>query len=36
MNKNAQDIMMGAPGKVEQKQLDELHITIVKEDEPAE
>ena len=33
MNKNAQDIMMGAPGTVEQKQLDELHIAIVK-DEP--
>ena len=29
MNKNAQDIMMGAPGPVEQKQLDELHIAIV-------
>ena len=28
MNKNAQDIMMGAPGQVEQKQLDELHIRI--------
>ena len=26
MNKNAQDLMMGAPGYVEQKQLDELHI----------
>ncbi len=26
MNKNAQDIMMGAPSAVEQKQLDELHI----------
>ncbi len=33
MNKNAQDVMMGAPGKVEQKQLDELHIAIVKEEE---
>ncbi len=32
MNKNAQDIMMGAPSEVEQKQLDELHIAIVKED----
>ena len=31
MNKNAQDIMMGAPGTVEQKQLDELHIAIVGE-----
>ncbi len=29
MNKNAQDIMMGAPGYVEQKQLDELHIALV-------
>ncbi len=29
MNKNAQDIMMGAPGYVEQKQLDELHIKCV-------
>ena len=28
MNKNAQDIMMGAPSTVEQKQLDELHIII--------
>ena len=33
MNKNAQDVMMGAPGPVEQKQLDELHIAIV-QDEP--
>ena len=29
MNKNAQDIMMGAPSTVEQKQLDELHIATV-------
>ena len=29
MNKNAQDLMMGAPGEVTQKQLDELHIAIV-------
>ena len=29
MNKNAQDVMMGAPSTVEQKQLDELHISIV-------
>ena len=33
MNKNAQDIMMGAPSPVEQKQLDELHIAIVKDEE---
>ena len=32
MNKNAQDVMMGAPGPVEQKQLDELHIRLVPED----
>ncbi|MCQ2406828.1 MAG: Asp-tRNA(Asn)/Glu-tRNA(Gln) amidotransferase GatCAB subunit C, partial [Oscillospiraceae bacterium] len=31
MNKNAQDVMMGAPGYVEQKQLDELGIAIVTE-----
>ena len=36
MNKNAQDIMMGAPSKVEQKQLDELHIAIVTEEASAE
>ena len=28
MNKNAQDVMMGAPSEVTQKQLDELHIRI--------
>ena len=28
MNKNAQDIMMGAPGFVTDKQLDELHIKV--------
>ena len=33
MNKNAQDIMMGAPSPVEQKQLDELHIAIVRDGE---
>ena len=29
MNKNAMDIMMGAPGTVEEKQLKELHIELV-------
>ena len=29
MNKNAQDLMMDAPGTVEPKQLDELHIQVV-------
>ena len=29
MNKNAQDVMMGAPAGVEQKQLDELHLAVV-------
>jgi len=33
MNKNAQDLMMDAPGIVEQKQLDELNIAIVKAEE---
>ena len=33
MNKSAQDIMMGAPSTVEQKQLDELHIAITCEPE---
>ena len=36
MNKNAQDVMMSAPGPVEQKQLDELHIRIVEENGKAE
>ncbi len=29
MNKNAQDLMMGSPSEVEQKQLDDVHIKIV-------
>ena len=33
MNKNAQDVMMSAPSEVTQKQLDELHIAIVKPQE---
>ena len=33
MNKNAQDLMMGAPSEVTQKQLDELHIALVKPEE---
>ena len=33
MNKNAQDIMMGAPSTVEQSQLDELHIACTKVEE---
>mgnify|MGYP002856627535 CR=1 FL=1 len=30
MNKNAEDLMMGAPAEVEQKQLDDVHIEIVR------
>ena len=33
MNKNATDVMMGAPSTVEQKQLDELHIAITAREE---
>ena len=33
MNKSAQDVMMGAPSAVEQKQLDELNIAITCEPE---
>ncbi len=33
MNKNAQDVMMGAPSFVEQKQLDELNIVCTKKEE---
>ncbi|MBS6215928.1 MAG: aspartate--tRNA ligase [Clostridiales bacterium] len=37
MNKNAQDLMMGAPSFVDPRQLDELNIVCTKkEDEPAE
>jgi aspartyl-tRNA synthetase len=32
MNKNAMDVMMGAPATVEQKQLDDVHIAIVETD----
>ena len=33
MNKNATDVMMGAPSSVEQKQLDELHIAVTATEE---
>ena len=33
MNKNAQDLMMGAPSEVEQRQLDELHIAVTEVEE---
>ena len=35
MNKNAQDLMMGAPGFVEQRQLDELNIMCTKTEDNA-
>ena len=31
MNKNAQDLMMGAPTAVDQSQLDTVHIALVEE-----
>ena len=36
MNKNAQDIMMGAPGTVDPKQLEELHIAVTAVEEAEE
>ncbi len=33
MNKNAQDLMMGAPSFVTQQQLDELNIKVTKTEE---
>lgn len=33
MNKNAMDVMMGAPGTVEQRQLEELHLAITAKQE---
>ena len=33
MNKNAQDVMMGAPGTVEDRQLSELHIKVTETEE---
>ena len=36
MNKNAQDVMMDAPGYVTDKQLEELHIRTVVEEEPSD
>ena len=32
MNKNAQDLMMGAPTTVDQSQLDTVHIALVTEE----
>ena len=36
MNKNAQDLMMGAPGLVEPRQLEDLHIVCTKTEDEAE
>ncbi len=36
MNKNAMDIMMGAPGTVEEKQLSELHIALTPQEHKAQ
>jgi aspartyl-tRNA synthetase len=36
MNKNAQDIMMGAPGYVTDQQLEELHIQVTATEEATE
>ncbi|MBR5376764.1 MAG: aspartate--tRNA ligase [Lachnospiraceae bacterium] len=33
MNKNAQDVMMGAPASVEPRQLDDVHIAVVEDEE---